>query len=116
MGLAATVQDVAEKRAEPRNRVLLSAILAYDGYAFTPNCVIRNLTSKGAAIRLESPLRLPETVTLIELTTGRAHTARVVWKRSGFAGLELTATRDLRQAGSNDAQRQLWIDRLPRAR
>jgi hypothetical protein len=72
---------------------------------------------QGAAIRLESPLRLPETVTLIELTTGsRPRRRGSVWKRSGFAGLELTATRDLRSAGAHDAQRQLWIDRLPRAR
>ena len=113
--MSAALNMPAEKRSEPRNRVVQPAILVYGDYAFTPNCVIRNLTSRGGAVRLESELRLPETLVLIELASGRAHSARVVWARSGFVGLEFTASRDLRSAGSHDPLRQLWIDRLPRA-
>ena len=113
--MSAALSMPAEKRSEPRNRVVQQGVLVYGDYAFTPTCVIRNLTGNGAAVRLESELRLPERLTLIELGSGKAHSARVVWARSGFVGLELAATRDLRMAGSHDPLRQLWIDRLPRA-
>jgi hypothetical protein len=116
MSLAAIRQETAEQRSEPRNRVLLGGFLVFGDYAFTPNCVIRNLTGRGAAVRLEGELRLPDTVTIVELTTGRAHSARVVWARNGFVGLAFTASRDLRSAGSHDPLRQLWIDRIPRTR
>ena len=112
--MSAALSMPAEKRSEPRNRVVQAGILVYGDYAFTPNCVIRNLTSCGAAVRLESELRLPDTISIIELASGRAHSARVVWSRSGFVGLAFTASRDLRSAGSHDPLRQLWIDRLPR--
>ena len=116
MTLAALAQDTVEKRAVSRHRVLLGAKLVWGQNAFTPECVIRNLTPRGAAIRMEPGLALPGHVALIELAIGRAHEARVAWHRNGFVGLEIVSTRDLRSAGSNDPLRQLWIDRLPRVR
>jgi hypothetical protein len=108
--------EFVEQRAQPRRRVIAPAILAFGGNAFTPDCVIRNLTPRGAAVRMEPGLALPGHVALIELAIGRAHEARVAWHRNGFVGLEIVSTRDLRSAGSNDPLRQLWIDRLPRVR
>ena len=103
--MSAALSMPAEKRSEPRSRVVQQGVLVWGDYAFTPSCVIRNLTARGAAVRMESELRLPETVTLIEIGAGKAHSARVVWARSGFVGLELVATRDLRMAGSHDPLR-----------
>jgi hypothetical protein len=104
-----------EKRSEPRGRVVLNALLAWGSdHAFTPECVIRNLTSGGAAVRFSDPLRLPAELTLIELKAARAHTVRVVWRRAGFVGLAITATRDLTAARPGDPHRQLWLDRQPR--
>jgi len=112
----AAAADIVEKRSRPRDRVLAPALLVYGDYAFTPTGVIRNLTRTGASVRLESELRLPDRLWLIELAEGRAHDARVVWRRSAFVGLAFTASRDLRSTGAGDPLRQLWIDRLPRVR
>ena len=104
-----------EKRAEARNRVLLTAVLAWgEDYRFTPDCLIRNINEQGAAVRLSYPLQLPTTLSLIELRSGRCHEARVAWRRGEFLGLAITSSRDLAQARAGDPQRQLWLDRQPR--
>ena len=115
MTLAAPVLDQAEQRSVARNRVLLVGKLVYGGTAFTPECAIRNITERGASIRLSPGLRLPPVVSLIETATGRAYEGHVVWQRNGFAGLAFTSVRDLSTSGPGDPLRRLWIDTLPRS-
>jgi hypothetical protein len=110
MSFAAFVPDEtapAEKRALRRNRVLLAATLVHGEQMFTALCTIRNLTDRGAAVRLDSALPLPPTVTLIETRSGRAHECRIVWRRGGFLGLAFTRTRDLHNARRHP-MRRLW--------
>ena len=114
MTLAAPVLDQADKRSVSRNRVLLVGKLVYGGTAFTLECAIRNITDRGASVRLSPGLQLPRSVSLIETATGRAYEAQVVWQRSGFAGLAFTSVRDLAASGAGDPLRRLWIDLLPR--
>jgi hypothetical protein len=111
---AAPLPDTAEKRSVSRNRVLLVGKLVYGGTAFTPECAIRNITDRGASVRLSPGLQLPPSVSLIETGSGRAYQADVVWQRSGFAGLAFTSVRDLSTSGPGDPLRRLWIDLLPR--
>ena len=59
MTLAALAQDTVEKRAVSRHRVLLGAKLVWGQNAFTPECVIRNLTPRGCSVRISPELRLP---------------------------------------------------------
>ena len=116
MSLAAPVLDQAEKRAVSRNRVLLNAKLVWGQNAFTPECVIRNLTDRGCSVRLPQGLPLPPVVSLIDMGAGHGYSAHVVWQRSGFAGLAFTAVRDLNTAGPGDPLRRLWLDAIPRGR
>lgn len=97
-----------EKRALKRNRVLLAANFVFgDQRQFTPECTIRNLTDRGAAVRFDSQLPLPPVLELVETRSGRAHRAQIIWRRNGWIGLELSETRDLR-APSSDPVRRLW--------
>src|SRR3712207_5061278 len=114
MTLAAPALDHAEQRSVARNRVLLVGKLVYGGTAFTPECAIRNITDRGASVRLSPGVQLPRSVSLIETAAGRAYQADVVWQRSGFGGLAFTSVRDLGAAGPGDPLRRLWIDLLPR--
>ena len=116
MTLAAPVSDRAEQRSVTRNRVLLVGKLVYGACAFTPECAIRNITDRGASVRLAPGLQLPRVVSLIETASGRAYEAHVVWQRSGFAGLAFTSVRDLSTSGPGDPLRRLWVDGLPRGR
>ena len=114
MTLAALAQDTVEKRAVSRHRVLLGAKLVWGQNAFTPECVIRNLTPRGCSVRISPELRLPPALALIDMGAGHAYGAHVVWQRSGFAGLAFTSVRDLATSTKGDPLRQLWIDALPR--
>ena len=117
MTLAAPLLEQPEKRSAPPNRVLLVGKLVYGQNAFTPECAIRNITEHGAAVRLGAPdLMLPPQVSLIETGSGRAYDCKVVWQRSGFAGLAFTGMRDLRASGPGDPLRRIWLDLLPRGR
>ena len=116
MTLAAPALDRAEQRSVARNRVLLPAKLVYGNHAFTPECLIRNLTDRGASVRLAPGLQLPPVVSLIDMGAGHAYGAHVVWQRNGFAGLAFTSVRDLNTAGPGDPLRKLWMDALPRGR
>ena len=113
--MSLAIQTGADKRSEPRCRVVLNALLAWGpDHAFTPDCIIRNLTAHGAAIRIAESERLPADLVLIELKAARAHAARVVWRRGGFAGLQFKGSRDLREARPADPHRILWLDRQAR--
>jgi hypothetical protein len=98
--------DAPDKRQEPRNRVLLAARFVHGEQKFTSDCTIRNLTTHGAAVRFDSHIPLPPTLSLVETRTGRAHDARIVWRRGGFIGLELSNTRELKT--SSEPLRRLW--------
>lgn len=97
-----------DKRALRRNRVLLAANLVHGEQKFTSECTIRNLTDQGAAVRFDSHIPLPPKLSLVESRTGRAHDARIVWRRGGFMGLELSNTRELKTAATSEPLRRLW--------
>ena len=107
--------EAAEKRAAPRARTVLNALLAWgDDYRFTPDVIVRNLTPQGAALRLGRLPVLPAELTLVDLQGAKAHSARVVWRRGDFVGLAFTDVKDLKSARPGDPLRQLWLDRQPR--
>ncbi|MDP8916277.1 MAG: hypothetical protein M3M95_03555 [Pseudomonadota bacterium] len=100
--------ETPERRTLRRNRVLLAASLVHGPHKFTSECTIRNLTEQGAAVRFDSHVPLPPTLSLVETRTGRAHDARIVWRRGGFIGLELSNSRELRAAAQSEPLRRLW--------
>lgn len=96
-----------DKRKMKRNRVLLAAKFVYgEEHRFTADCTLRNLTEVGAAVRFDSDLPLPSPIQLVESRSGRAHEARIVWRRNGFIGLELSNTRELKTGA--EPLRRLW--------
>jgi hypothetical protein len=108
-GPQAPAPRAGEQRKLQRNRVLLAAKFVHgDQKQFTTECTIRNLTAEGASVRMESSLPLPPELGLIETRTGRAHRARIVWRRGGFIGLAFTYSEELRSAPPADPLRRLW--------
>jgi hypothetical protein len=48
---------MAEKRATPRHRVLKSGTISFGGGAI--DCTVRNLSTKGAALDVATPVGIP---------------------------------------------------------
>lgn len=78
---------MAERRKNPRSRVLKSAKLVL-GRSSVIDCVVRNLTNIGACVVVQNPIMLPEHLHL-SFDGGRSNRqCKVVWRRLNEIGLE----------------------------
>ncbi|MDE2378706.1 PilZ domain-containing protein [Bradyrhizobium sp.] len=78
-----------EKRAAQRHRVFKGATIAFEGLGVA--CTVRNMSTGGAAIDLDSPVALPEAFTLSIACDHSEHRCHAVWrsnKRVGIAFLQ----------------------------
>ena len=77
-----------EKRAVNRQRVLKSGTIQFGGA--TVDCTIRNLSSMGAMLIVDSPAGIPERFMLIVRTGHRRLLCRVVWHKEKQIGVVFT--------------------------
>jgi PilZ domain-containing protein len=67
-----------EKRVTPRHRVLKHGVLAFDGGG-SVDCMVRNVSSKGARLDVASPIGLPQDFTLVIETDHFRRHCHAVW-------------------------------------
>ena len=85
--LAVSNSDPSEQRKPPRKDVFFSGILVdVDGRA-SSECVIRDITARGASISLDKMLLIGAQTILLDTGNRTAHFARVVWSNAGRSGL-----------------------------
>ncbi len=73
------------ERTYPRRRVLKSGTIEFGGGVI--DCMIRNLSSVGAALEVSTPVGIPESFLLIFRTEGMQKPCRVVWRREKRIGV-----------------------------
>jgi len=79
-GSLAPLDGAVEQRKTPRRRVLKAAVAAYaDRYCVVP-CVLRDISAKGARLRSQSTLNIPDTFDLIVDLDGIEVSCEVVWR------------------------------------
>jgi hypothetical protein len=75
-----------EHRAAPRRRVLKAGTISFDGGGAI-SCTVRNLSEVGAALDVESPVGIPDQLTLsIEAEHSSRH-CQVVWRKEKRIGV-----------------------------
>jgi hypothetical protein len=74
-----------ERRDKPRNRVLKSGVIEFNGGAI--DCVVRNISAAGAALDVASPVGIPDHVTLVIPGTTERHPCRVIWRKEKRIGV-----------------------------
>jgi len=94
------------RRAAPRRRVLLSALVVDLGSDTVVSCRIENVSDSGARIRLAEPRYLPPTFWLIAVTSGLAYNATAIWREDERLGVEVGPSVDLADPNSK-SERQL---------
>lgn len=82
---APDAEDGANRRVVPRTGTLLAAKIEADGVVF--DCIVLDLSPRGARIHCRAPVALPDQVNLI-LRDGARHDARRRWSRGSQSGLE----------------------------
>jgi hypothetical protein len=86
MRIMTMIEPLIEKRSAPRFKVLKGATIAFDGNGV--ECTVRNLSSRGAALDVANPARLPPSFMLVIEADQFIRRCRPVWhsdKRIGVA-------------------------------
>lgn len=80
-----------ERRAATRRRTLLAAKLSFDEPGLMVTCGVRNLSSNGALVELESTILLRPPYRLLTIRDGVIYEAELVWSWGKQVGLAFTA-------------------------
>jgi len=100
-----------DRRQTPRQRVLLQGKIVYPHNSYAADCVIRDLSTKGARITVD-PRALSAEPFLIVVRDGSAHRSLAVWSNPRFTGLRFQESHVLRDQvpASMQAIQRLWVD------
>lgn len=80
-----------ERRAVPRRRVRLGGRIAARNGVVAVECLLSNLSEKGATVEADDLAMLPRSVTLTILPRGERHEAHFVWRDARRGGLHFEA-------------------------
>jgi hypothetical protein len=82
-----------DRRQTTRDKVLYSGV-AETGEAGSPrDCVVRNISDKGANIEFSNVVKFPkEQMSLTIACKGRSFLAKIVWWRDNFVGVAFSDT------------------------
>jgi hypothetical protein len=78
-----------ERRQSSRIRSFDAGLIANSGNSFVTNCLIRDVASNGAQLRLHRNVLLTPGDYLVNLKRGLASRLLPVWRRSSLTGLRL---------------------------
>ena len=76
-----------ERQNEARHRVLKGARIAFKGHESTIDCVVSNLSDRGACLKVASPIGIPDTFDLV-LDDASVRPCRVTWRKATQIGVE----------------------------
>jgi len=102
-----------ERRPERRRRSFLAGRVTYSDGKQVFDCVIRNLTDRGARITVPERQMIPPSFHLIDMRGRVVHACAVVWMKDGEAGLSFLETVSLGNltGTKRDYMRTLWLER-----
>ena len=74
-----------EHRAAPRHRVLKAGTMEFGGSKV--ECLIRNISTTGAAVEVKSPLWFPDAFALVVNSDGISRHCHIVWRNAMRLGV-----------------------------
>jgi hypothetical protein len=75
-----------------RDKVIYGGVAEVGEARATRDCVVRNISEKGASVEFSDAVRLPrEQMSLTIARKGRSFLAKVVWWRDNFVGLAFSS-------------------------
>ena len=81
-----------DRRESARDKVIYGGVAEFDERGATRECIVRNISDKGASVEFPNVVNLPkEQMSLRVARKGRSFLARVVWWRDNFVGLAFSA-------------------------
>ena len=83
--------DSADNRGADRSRVFRAGKIIYNNKMSVSDCHVRDLSSAGCRVVLESLAGIPDHFTLHILTADSKHECEVAWRKSNMMGLRFIA-------------------------
>lgn len=77
-----------ERRQQARMRTLKSARIIFNGHRSVIDCTVRNLTSGGACLNVESAIGIPERFDVLFVADKSVRPCRMVWHKEKQLGVE----------------------------
>ncbi len=79
-------EPTQERRKAARHRVLKGARIIFKGHGAAIDCTVRNLSDRGACLKVESPIGIPDTFDLV-LDNAPVRSCRVTWRKATQIGV-----------------------------
>lgn len=100
-----------DQRRAPRQRVMLSAMVAHSDFNISFRCAIHDLSEGGARIKAPPGVLIPDRSFLVHISGARGYAAEIAWRRYPHIGLSLGEAMDLREPVGPLARRlrSLWL-------
>ena len=77
-----------DRRQSPRDKVIYGGVAEIGERGATRECVVRNISEKGAHLEFSNVIKLPrEQMSLTIARKGRSFLARIIWWRDNFVGV-----------------------------
>jgi hypothetical protein len=76
-----------DRRQGHRDRVFLGGVAEINERGSTMDCVVRNVSDRGACIELKEGTELPDEISLNIPRKGRSAFARLIWRHANRVGL-----------------------------
>jgi hypothetical protein len=81
-----------DRRQSARDKVIYGGVAKVDDSGATRDCVVRNISDKGASLEFSNLVRLPkEQMSLTIARKGRSFLAKIIWWRDNFVGVAFKA-------------------------
>jgi hypothetical protein len=81
-----------DRRQNARDKVIYGGVAKTGECGESRDCVVRNISEKGAQIEFSNVLKLPrEQISLTIARKGRSFLAKVIWWRDNFVGVAFRA-------------------------
>jgi hypothetical protein len=81
-----------DRRQSARDKVIYGGVAEIGERGATRECVVRNISEKGANLEFSNVIKLPkEKISLTIARKGRSFLARVIWWRDNFVGVAFSS-------------------------
>jgi hypothetical protein len=81
-----------DRRQSARDKVIYGGVAEIGERGATRDCVVRNISEKGASIEFSNVIKLPRAkISLTIARKGRSFLARIVWWRDNFVGVAFSS-------------------------
>jgi hypothetical protein len=77
-----------ERRRKPRPRALKTGRIIFNNRCSTIDCMVRNLSVRGAKLIVDTQVGIPATFDLEFPASGTNRLCKVIWRKQGELGIE----------------------------